>query len=366
MAIPFTPTVQQLPATTPFVGPETLARQRGRGFKLRIGANESAWGLSPLAREAMIGALDGSRFYADAESFELRSAIAEKHGVCMDEICVDGGIDTLLGLMVRMLISPGDKVVTSEGAYPTFNYHVAGFGGELHTVPYDGFYEDPKALLAATQDMQVPLVYFANPDNPMGTCHPAETVQLLIDGIPDNSVLALDEAYIEFADDGSSPAIDTGNTRVLRFRTFSKAYGMAGQRVGYAIGHKDLIAGLNKIRNHFGLNRVAQVGALASYNDEAFLSDVLRLNSEARERVMTLAADNNLYAEPSSTNFVAVDMGNPTRAAAMITALAERDIFMRMPGTVPLNRCIRVGLCCAEDYEFFKQAFEESLAATAE
>mgnify|MGYP000545041401 CR=1 FL=1 len=365
MSIPFTDTVANLPATTPFVGPETLQRQRGRDFKLRIGANESAWGMSPLAREAMINALDDSRYYADPESHELRSAIAHKHGVALDEVCVDGGIDTLLGLMVRMLVSKGDKVVSSLGAYPTFNYHVAGFGGELHTVPYKGFFEDPEALLAETLRLQASVVYFANPDNPMGTCHPAATVQTLIDGIPENTVLALDEAYIEFANEGNAPAIDTSNPRVLRFRTFSKAYGMAGQRVGYAIGHRDLISGLNKIRNHFGLNRVAQTGALVSLSDEAFLADVLRMNREARARVMQLAADNNLYAEPSSTNFVAVDMGSQQRAVAMIAALADEDVFMRMPGVAPLNSCIRVGLCRTEDYEYFKQAFEKSLAATA-
>ncbi len=363
MAIPFTTTVQNLPATTPFVGPETLQRQSGKAFKLRIGANESAWGMSPKARAAMIEALHDSRFYADPESHDLRTALAEQHGVSIDEIAIDAGVDTLLGLLVRMLISPGDKVVTSFGGYPTFNYHVAGYGGDLQTVPYKGLYEDAEALLAATQSLQAPLVYFANPDNPMGTCHPADTVQCLIDGIPENSVLALDEAYIEFAAEGTAPAIDTSNPRVLRFRTFSKAWGMAGQRVGYAIGHRDVITGFNKTRNHFGLNRVAQIGALESLQDQDFLQQVITLNAAARERIMVMAAELGLYAEPSSTNFVAVDVGSKERATAMIAALAEREVFMRMPGVEPLNRYIRVGTCKAEDFDFFQHAFKDSLAS---
>lgn len=362
MTIPFSPTVAKLPATTPFVGPETLERQRGRPFSLRIGANESVWGMSPLAQAAMREAIADSRFYADPESHELREALALKHGVARDEICVDGGVDTLLGLLVRAVIVPGDKVVSSFGAYPTFNYHVAGYGGLLQTVPYKGFYEDPDALLAAAAEHSAKLLYFANPDNPMGTCHPAPVVQALIDGVPEGSVLCLDEAYIEFADADTAPAIDTDNDRVLRFRTFSKAWGMAGQRVGYAIGHRDLITGLNKIRNHFGLNRVAQCGALASLQDEAFLSEVQRLNRAARARIMQLAQQHGLYAEPSSTNFVAVDMGTAERAKAMIAALAERDVFMRMPGTAPLNRCIRVGTCLEADFPVFERAFSESLA----
>jgi len=212
-----------------------------------------------------------------------------------------------------MLIAPGDKVVTSLGAYPTFNYHVAGCGGELHTVPYNGFFEDPSALLQKTVEQQAPLVYFANPDNPMGTWHDGATLSHALDDLPDGCLLVLDEA---------------------------------------------------KIRNHFGLNRVAQVGALVSLQDQSFLAEVLHQNAEARERIMQLASKHHLYAEPSSTNFVAVDMGNNQRAQAMIQALAERDVFMRMPGVAPLNRCIRVGLCRSDDYGFFARAFEDSLTAT--
>ena len=189
--------------------------------------------------------------------------LAAKHGVAMDEICIDAGIDTLLGLTVRMLLQPGAKAVTSKGAYPTFNYHVAGFGGELVTVPYTGFHENPDALIQATKSHRAPLVYIANPDNPMGTWHGADTIAAMINDLPDHAMLALDEAYIEFADTPIAPPLDPSNPQVIRFRTFSKAYGMAGQRIAYAIAHRDVISGFNKIRNHFGINRVAQIGAVA-------------------------------------------------------------------------------------------------------
>ncbi len=359
MSIPFTSLVNKLPATTPFVGPETLERQNNNTkFKARIGANESAFGISPKAIKAMQESLPYSSWYADPESYELREALAEVHGVKMHEICVDAGIDSLLGLTVRMLVPEGGKAVTSKGAYPTFNYHVAGFGAELITVPYKGFHEDPNALLQATLEHQAPLTYFANPDNPMGTWHNASAVSDLINAIPENTVLALDEAYIEFAETPIAPPIDTSHPRVIRFRTFSKAYGMAGQRIAYAIAHPDLISGLNKIRNHFGINRVAQIGALASVQDTDFLPQVRESVQQARAKVMDFASARNLYAEPSYTNFVAVDLESTDKAKAMIEHLAKNGVFMRMPGVEPLNRCIRVGLGSDAEFETFVGAFD--------
>ena len=139
MTVKLTKIVDTLPATTPFVGPETLERQSGKKFSARIGANESSFGISPAAVAAMRDAVAESNWYADPENFDLRVALADKHDVDIDEICVDAGIDSLLGLTVRMLLEPGQTVVTSLGAYPTLNYHVAGFGAQLHTVPTKTF-----------------------------------------------------------------------------------------------------------------------------------------------------------------------------------------------------------------------------------
>jgi len=347
MSIPFTPLVDSLPASTPFVGPETLERARGARFNARVGANESAFGISPRAAAALHAAIDahhGASWYADPENHDLRLALAEKHGVDMAEICVDGGIDTLLGVTVRMLISPGDSVVTSQGAYPTFNYHVAGFGGQLKTVPYIDNHEDPDSLLNAANEHAAKLIYIANPDNPMGTSHSAARMQQMIDAVPGGKVLLLDEAYIDFTTEDLAPKLATDNPRVMRFRTFSKAYGMAGMRVGYVIAHRDIIIGLNKIRNHFQINRLSQLAATVSLDDHAFLTQVQSQVAQARQQVYDLAAELGLPHLPSSTNFVAVDLGTPDRARDILQQLNERGVFMRMPGAPPLDRYIRVGL----------------------
>ena len=166
-----TPLAASLPATVPFVGPETQERALGRPFFARIGANESVFGPSPKAVAAMAAAAAEAWKYADPEHHELKAALAAHHGVRPANIVVGEGIDGLLGNLVRLLVAPGAPVVTSAGAYPTFAYHVAGFGGVLLTVPYREDGEDPEALLLATRKAGAPLVYLANPDNPMGTWH---------------------------------------------------------------------------------------------------------------------------------------------------------------------------------------------------
>lgn len=356
--IPFTPLVSSLPATTPFVGPEALERMRGGEFTTRIGANESAFGISPRAARAIEAEIPRIAWYGDPENHDLRAALADHHGVSMDEICVGAGIDTLLGVVVRMTVSPGQPVVTSLGAYPTFNYQVAGYGGQLVTVPYVNDREDPDSVLDKAVETGAPLMYFANPDNPMGSWHDAGAVQRLIDGVPRGKLLVLDEAYVEFAPDGTVPPIDTGNPRVIRMRTFSKAHGMAGARIGYAIGHRDLITGLNKIRNHFEVNRLAQVGAMASLEDRDFIASVAAEVSRGRDEIAAMARQHGFTPLPSATNFVTIDVGGPERAKAMLESLGNEGVFIRMPGVAPLNRCIRVTVGTAADRAAFAEAFD--------
>lgn len=356
--IPFTDTIAGLPSTTPFVGPETLERQAGRPFRLRLGANESNFGVSPAARAAMVAALDQTAWYGDPEGFELREALAVHHGVASSRIVLGAGIDELLGVLARLLVSPGTPVVTSLGAYPTFSYHVAGLGGELVAVPYRDDHEDLEALADAAQRHDAPLVYLANPDNPMGTWHDATAVQAFVDALPPGSVLVLDEAYAEFAPGAAIPTIDLDVPKVVRMRTFSKAHGMAGARIGYALANESLIEGFAKIRNHFGVNRIAQAGALASLADTRFSLEVVAEVSRGREDYARLAQDLGLGSVPSATNFVSIDLGgNGHRARDMVAALAAEGIFVRMPGVAPLDRCVRISVGRPEERAIFAEVF---------
>jgi histidinol-phosphate aminotransferase len=358
----YTDLLQSLPATVPFVGPEALMRASGRAIRARLGANESGFGPSPRAIAAMQAAAADAWMYGDSEMHDLRVALAAHHNVAPENIMVGEGIDGLLGYLVRMLVAPGDAVVTSDGAYPTFNYHVAGFGGVLHKVPYRDDYQDPAALLARAEEVGAKLVYFCNPDNPMGSYHSARVVARAIAAVPEGTLMVLDEAYIDAAPAGTSPPIDALDPRVIRMRTFSKLYGLAGLRVGYAIGAAPLIAMFNRVRNHFGMGRVAQAGALAALADQEWLVQVTGQMLQARAQIAAIAADLGLHALPSGASFVTLDCGRDgAYARAVLAGLAARDVFVRMPGVAPLDRCIRVSTGPEAALEIFSRALPEVL-----
>lgn len=343
MDFPFSFPLRDLPSVTPFVAPEAIERATGKALKLRLGANESLFGISPKALAAMRSATETSYLYGEPDSTDLREALAEKHGVQLNQISVGSGIDDLLGLIARAFVEPGKPVVTSLGGYPTFNYHVEGFGGVLHRVPYRAdFRNDLEGLAQRASEVSPNLVYLANPDNPTGTYYTPTELSAFRATLPENTSLVLDEAYIEFAPqttDGTDLATDP---RVIRLRTFSKAHGLAGARIGYMLADNAIVEAFNKIRHHFGVNRVAQAAALASLQDEAFLQTVVREVALGRNHYGEIAEAVGAKAIPSATNFVAFDFGSKVRADQVLANLLEQGVFVRKPGVPLLDQLVRI------------------------
>lgn len=358
--------VESLPAFVPFVGPEAQERARGRPFRARLGANESIFGPSPKAVAAMREAAAGNWMYADPESYELRAAIARFHGVGADNVVIGEGIDGLLGLAVKLAIEPGAAVVTSDGTYPTFNFHVAGGAGRLVRVPYRDDRQDLGALVDAARREDARILYVCNPDNPVGSFWGADALRALIAALPDGVLLCLDEAYCDTAPPADLLPIDTGNAQVLRFRTFSKAYGLAGARIGYCVGEAGLIRQFEKIRNHYGINRVGQIGALAALRDQDYLASAVARITRARDIIGQIARHNGLAPLPSAANFVTIDCSRDGAfAKRVLDGLLDRDVFARMPGVAPLDRCIRVSCGRDEDLAVFAEMLPPALAAAA-
>lgn len=334
--------VRSLPFLVPFVAPEALERELGRPFRLRLGANESPFGISPKAIEAMERELPRSAWYGDPDSYDLRFALANRHGVSMENVLVGPGLDDLLLLSCRTFLDPGDVAVTSLGGYPTFAYGVEGVGGQVVRVPYSHDKNDLFGLAEAAREHGAKLVYLANPDNPSGSWHHGEAILAMVHELPADAVLLLDEAYYEYAPSESVPAIDVTHPQIVRLRTFSKIHGMAGQRIGYAFATAETVASFNKIRLHFGINRVAQAGALASLDDLEFQRQVIAEVERGREDYSRSADELGFTALPSATNFVTIDVGGFENAKRIVQELAKDGVFIRMPGAEPLNRCIRV------------------------
>ncbi len=355
---------ENLPETVPFVGPEAIERRMGIKFVARIGANESGFGPSPKVLGAIRDAAAGIWQYPDPENHDLRTALAKFHGVAADEIAIGEGVDGLMGLIVRLFLAPGEVLLTSLGAYPTLNYHVIGHGGRLEFVPYSGAHEDLTALAEAAQRLKPRIVYLANPDNPMGSFWPAEDVERFVAAIPEDTLIMLDEAYGELAPEGALPAIDTSKTNILRLRSFSKAYGLAGIRVGYAIGPKPIIGAFNRVRNHFGVNRLALAAALAALEDQDYLAKAKKQIAEARDRVAEIARENGLKPLPSATNFVAVDCGRDgVYALKILEELAKLGVFIRKPGTPGLDHHIRISVGPKAEMDLLAETLPKAISA---
>lgn len=349
-----------LPATVPFVGPEAQERTRGQRFDARLGANENVFGPSPAAVRAI--AETSQWMYGDPESHDLRHALARHLNTTPEHVMIGEGIDGLLGYLVRLFVGPGDTVVTSLGAYPTFNYHVAGYGGVVHSVPYIEDHEDPEALFAKAREVGAKLVYLANPDNPMGSVHKGSDLLAAMDLLPEGTLLILDEAYIECAPDDTSLPTSIDDPRVIRLRTFSKAYGLAGARVGYAFGNPELMDAFNKVRNHFGMNRSAQEGALAALADQTWLRSVTARIAASRLRIGKIARSCGVKPLASATNFVSIDCGRDGDfARRVLDHMLAQGVFVRMPFVAPQNRCIRVSCGTPADLDLLAEALPLAL-----
>lgn len=361
---PLTPLIAALPSTVPFVGPEAQERDRGRPFRARIGANESSFGPSPRVIARMEAVARDMWMYCDPDNFDLKVAVAAHLGLSADNVVVGEGIDGLLSLVARMYVALGDAVVTSLGAYPTFNFHIAGVGGRLVAVAYENDRESLDGLLTAVRKEKAPLVYLSNPDNPMGSWWEANELIRFIEALPATTMLVLDEAYGELGPASALPPIDISRPNVIRMRTFSKAYGLAGIRCGYAVAEAQVIRDFEKIRNHYGVSRMAQIAGVEALADQAYLQDVAARVASGRRRIAGIAEANGLKPLPSATNFVTIDCrGDAAFALKVLQALLSRDVFIRKPMVPVLDRCIRVSVGLDDELDIFAEELPGALAA---
>lgn len=360
----FTKIVADLPSSVPFVGPEAQERARAALFRARVGANESCFGPAPSVIDAMRSAAGAMWKYCDPDNFELKQALADHLRLDIGNVVVGEGIDGLLGVATRLFVEPGSPVVTSLGAYPTFNFHVASSGGRLVPVKYEADKESLDGLLDAVKKENAPLVYLSNPDNPMGSWWSASEIEAFIDKLPASTLLLLDEAYGETAPKDTLPSDERIWPNVLRLRTFSKAYGLAGLRCGYAFGPAPIMAAFEKVRNHYGVNKMAQVAALCALKDQNYLTEVVARIESGCTRIAEIARSYGLIPLPSATNFVTVDCGSDGAfAKKVLDGLLKRDVFVRKPMAPGLDRSIRISVGLDHELDFFAQVLPDALQA---
>lgn len=327
--------------SNPFPGIAALERQGGLTIDARLSANEAL----PLYSESLAqrygqGLLEQARLYPDPTAYELRRAIASEHGLTGDQVLLDAGADALIHLFLRAFADPGSVVVHTAGTYPTVDYFARSLGLRVCLVGYT-LYPAPTADLAALAEIarrrQARVVYLANPDNPTGSVHSGAALQAFARELPESTLLILDEAYEAFA-----PA--AGNwlmPNVVRLRSFSKALGLAGLRVGYAMAAPDMLEIAQAARLHYAVGTLAQAIATQAWEDHAHRQLLVAATGALRSRFFEMATAVGLRHYPSATNFVTLPLANEQAGERLRQRLLDRgaSIYLgQLNGHLPIAR----------------------------
>jgi histidinol-phosphate aminotransferase len=347
------------------------ARQESHVNCIKMASNENPFGPSPKAVKAMQAALAESNFYPDNDAIELRQRLAEHHNLQPEQVVPTAGSTALLGIIARTLLSPGLNAVTSERSFIVYPIATQAAGGRLIQVPMrgDGF---DLAAVAAAVDQHTRIIYISNPNNPTGTLVPAEELDRFLDQVPEHVIVILDEAYYDFAQHFAtirrvdySHALDYVNQgrKVVVLRTFSKAHGLAGVRVGYGIGPAELMSYFARMRTTFSVSVLAQAAALAALDDEAHTQKALTNNAEQAERLIAEIEELGYHPAPTWANFLYCELGED--AAAVAKRLQSEGVIVRPLGPWGAPSAMRVTIGMPEQNDIFLKAFKKVMERAA-
>jgi histidinol-phosphate aminotransferase len=340
----------------------TPAAVEGQSQLVKLDSNENPFGPSPRALNAMQTALSRSNSYPDDDCGQLRRELATSHGLPPEQIMVTAGSTALLSLLCQTLLAPGLNAVTGQCTFVVYSMAVRAAGGQLVEAPMRDDCLDLEAILAAIDD-HTRIVFLANPNNPTGTVLEAALVESFLARLPGHVVLILDEAYYEFAQHFATlRKVDYSNSlqyvrqgaSVVVLRTFSKAHGLAGLRVGYGLGPAELLAYCARMRNTFSVSSVAQAGALAGLDDSLHIRRVVENNAMQSQVLDAGLSALGYRVVPTSANFLFCDVGED--AAGFANRLQEEGVAIRPLGHWGAPKCIRVTIGTPEQNQIFLRA----------
>lgn len=348
--------LETLPPYVPGRRPALLA-EGGETKTARLASNESAYGPHPEVSQAIYAAAEEVNRYPDFRSGELAAVLAAHHGGSSAQVTVGNGSSALIRDLVTALCGPGDEVVFAAPSFPFYRNAAIIAGAIPVAVSLRNHRHDLDAMLAAVTPA-TKLVFVCNPNNPTGTVLSTSEIASFVDRLPAQVAVAVDEAYIDFAEGGtSSISLAKENERVVVLRTLSKAYGLAGLRVGYAFGAPELISSIARVAVPFGVSGIAQAAAIALFDGEA-QQELIQRNAEVvleRDRFIDRVSSLGYVAAPSSANFVFLELSNAADAAA---SLERRGIFARAIGGG-----LRVTIGTVNENAIVLRALEELLRA---
>lgn len=345
--LPFSlnPALEHLPVYQPGRPVEEVARELGLSARgvIKLASNENPLGPSPAALAAVKKAARGSNMYPDGSAFYLKRKLAARLGVTPAHLVLGNGSNDIIEFLGHALLGPGDDMVVSQYCFAIYPIVARLFGARVITVPARDYGHDLPAMLRVVT-ARTKLVFVANPNNPTGAAAPAAGVRRFVAALPERVVLAMDEAYWEFQDKPVDllPLIRAGRKpNLILLRTFSKIYGLAGLRLGYGVGHPQFIAALEKIRQPFNVNSLAQAAALAALDDVAHVRKTRRNNVLGRDFLEKSLRAMNVEFVPSSANFVLARVG---AGREVFEQLQRRGVITRPMDGYQLPEWIRISV----------------------
>jgi histidinol-phosphate aminotransferase len=364
------PGVRRLTPYVPGKPPEALERELGIKDSIKLASNENPLGPGPLARAALSAAVPKVGLYPDGGGHELRSRLARRHGVSLDQVTLGNGSNDILVMLAEVFLTAGVEAAYSQYAFAVYPIAVQAAGASARVVParpaigLQPLGHDPSALVAALGP-DTRLLFLANPNNPTGTWMDEAALDALLAAVPPQVIVVLDEAYHEYS---AAHGVPDGTRWLARHpnlvvtRTFSKAYGLAGLRVGYALSHPDLADLLNRVRQPFNVSLPALAAAAAALDDRGHLEATLALNRAGIERLSAGLVSLGIGVPESAGNFVLADFGRP--AAAINEALLRQGVIVRPVGNYGLPNHLRISTGTAEQNERLLSAMAAALTAT--
>jgi histidinol-phosphate aminotransferase len=360
--IKINPFLKNLPTYQPGRPIEEVARELNLPASgiIKVASNENPFGPSPLAIAAMQKAIAGVNLYPDGNAFYLKQKLAAKLGIEPANLILGNGSNEIIEFVAHALLAPGADVVVSQFCFAIYPIVAKMFGANVITVPAKNYGHDLPAMLCAITP-RTRIIFVANPNNPTGTLAPREEVIQFVNDIPDDVLLVMDEAYIEFLDDPLDlvSLVRLGARKnLILMRTFSKIYGLAGLRIGYGIANSEFISALEKVRQPFNINSLAQTAALAALDDDEHVRKTRANNFAGLEFFAKAFRDLKLEFVPSSANFILVRVGEGQK---VFDAMQKQGVIVRPMGGYQLPEWIRISVGTPKENQQCLDALKNSI-----
>jgi histidinol-phosphate aminotransferase len=341
---------------------EELEREYGITDSIKLASNENPLGSSPMALQAIVNHLENLRRYPDGSGFYLKQRLSEQLALVESSIVLGNGSNEIIDLLIRTFVRPGEEVLMSEPTFLVYQLMTQAVGGRVIKVPQVSFAHDLEQMADACTP-RTRVVFLDNPNNPSGTVIKREHFENFRNKVPEDILIVIDEAYIEFADPASTiSGLDylDGVPAVITLRTFSKIYGLAGLRIGYGVMPPEVADYVNRVRQPFNVNSLAQVAALAALDDTSFLKETQKAVREGLGFLLRELAKMQIPTLPTQTNFFLIEVGHDARR--VYEAMLRRGVIVRAMNAYGLDRYIRISVGRPEENRRFIAALKEVMA----